>query len=166
MKPMKKMAYYKSKGGTPSAGSPINKLNFQKQNVKGGDMPSPVKHYGHYPWTNADHSIADHAKNFIQDPVGTVKKELKTAYKKTKRGVTNVGRNLLWATTYGPMFDIMGYDHPFSGKSGKDKKKITNKKEEKKKTRRVTKKKSKPATPKKTIQDFYVETSDADRAGR
>ena len=66
----------------------------------------------------------------------------------------------------GPMFDIMGYDHPFSGKSGKDKKKITKdkKKEEKKGTRKITNKR-KPA-PKKTIQDFYVETSDADRAGR
>jgi len=47
---------------------------------------SPAKHLGHYPGNNADHTIADHAKNFMADPMGTTKKVAKQTVKKAIGG--------------------------------------------------------------------------------
>ena len=47
---------------------------------------SPVKHLGHTPWTKSDHTVVDHAKAFVKDPIGTTKKVVKQTLTKIKKG--------------------------------------------------------------------------------
>ena len=159
------------KTGTPAAGSPLNKYghgapiknlltkkkhpnNYLAHNkahhdgtFKSSSDHSPAKHLGHGPFSNADHSIADHAKNFLADPMGTTKKVVKQTGKKVVRKTKNLARNIGYGATHGLLFGAMGYDHPFGGKSNpsvKNEKYGGPKKEEKTKTktkrRKTTKK--------------------------
>lgn len=118
--------------GTPATGSPLNKITHG----------APLKHLSHGPFSNADHSIADHAKNFIKNPLGTTKKVVKQTTKKVKRGIKNVARNTLYGLTYGPLSNALGYDHPFGGKSNPSVKneKYGGKKKQTKSKKKVTKK--------------------------
>ena len=47
---------------------------------------SPAKHLGHTPWTKSDHTVVDHAKAFVKDPIGTTKKVVKQTLTKIKKG--------------------------------------------------------------------------------
>jgi len=160
------------KTGTPAIGSPLNKiahgapLKNRITNVTGMDEEqlskatahnerhasgkinedhSPAKHLNHGPWSNADHSIGDHAKNFMADPMGTTKKVVKQTAKKIKKTGENVIRNVAYGATYGPIFDAFGYDHPFGGKSNPS---VKSEKYGGKKTKTKTKTKTKRRTKK------------------
>ena len=48
---------------------------------------SPAKHAGHYPGNNADHTIADHAKQGVE--------KVKKTYKKVKKKVEGIKQDTL-----------------------------------------------------------------------